>query len=167
MDEEKKQLIIVAGPEASGKKTFSEVFKTAFLQGLPEDNIYKGIISGMSFYTISTLSTPEDVKLIKLAKEKGYRITIYYLFTPKSLCKVRARLRSIVSKIPYNEADMKAKYDLSRKNLAELKNCTDILFLVRNLKEFDFVSAISPETVPARTYQIAIAKIQASVELPE
>ncbi|MCQ2798325.1 MAG: hypothetical protein MJ220_00360 [Bacilli bacterium] len=167
MDEEKKQLIIVAGPEASGKKTFAEVFKTAFLQGLPEDNLYKGIISGMSFYCVSSLSTSDEVKLVKLAKERGYRVTIYFLFAPHELCLVRARLRSIVSKIPYNETEMKAKYDSSRKNLAELKTSTDIVFFIRNLKEFDFVSALSPSELTARTYQLTIQKVQLSVELPE
>ncbi|MCQ2797174.1 MAG: zeta toxin family protein [Bacilli bacterium] len=167
MADEKKQLIIVAGPEAVGKRTFAEVFDTAFLQGLPEDNLYKGIISGTSFFSRTTLSSPDEVKLIKLAKERGYRITVYFLFAPKALCLVRARLRAIVSKMPYSESEMKSKYDSSRKAIIELQECIDILFLVKNLKDFEFVSAFSPSSIPQRNFQLTLAKIQAQCELAE
>ncbi len=167
MAEEKKQLILVAGPEAAGKRTFAKVFDTAFLQGLPEDNIYKGIISGTSFYSISTLSSPDDVKMIKLAKAKGYRVTVYFLFVPKALCMLRARLRGIVDKMPYSESEMKLKYETSRKSLLELQKDIDILFLVKNLKDFEFVSALSPASLPSRNFQLIIAKIQSSCELAE
>ncbi len=167
MTEEKKQLIVVAGPEAVGKRTFAEVFDTAFLQGLPEDNLYKGIISGTSFYSISNLSSPDDVKLIKLAKSKGYRVTVYFLFAPKALCLLRARLRAIVDKMPYSETEMKLKYETSRKSLLELQKDIDILFLVKNLKDFEFVSALSPISLPSRNFQLIISKIQSSCELAE
>lgn len=167
MADEKKQLIIVAGPEAVGKRTFAEVFDTAFLQGLPEDNLYKGIISGTSFYSRTTLTNPDDVKLIKLAKDRGYRITVYFLFAPKALCLVRARLRAIVSKMPYSESELKTRYDSSRKALMELQQDIDILFLVKNLKEFEFVSAFSPSSIPARNLQLMIAKVQSQCELAE
>lgn len=88
-----KQLIVVAGVTGSGKSTFSSAFKNSFLRSLPLLSLDKGLASDSSFYVETNLSNASQFSYFEKAKDLGYKITVYYLFTGKQLSIARARLR--------------------------------------------------------------------------
>jgi len=163
MSKESLQLILVAGPIASGKNTFAKCYKNAFLQSLPIRGLKEGMKEGESFAALSTLSD-EDVELIRKAHRKGYRLTVYFLFAGRLLTLLRGRYRQIAEGIPFDETFAKKEYDTSYKGLKEIAHFADLLFLVRNQKECKFLTALEPKKMTDEQIHKTIALVKKAVD---
>ncbi len=139
-----KVLVLVLGAMGSGKSTFASFFKNAFLQGYPTKDLQDGILEDRSFAYESSLLLPKEIELVKRAKRKGFKINAYFLVGSRLLNIVRCRYRSVVSGEKFDEAAMKKSYEATHRNLASIFAEIDLLFLVKNLKAFEFVAAYEP-----------------------
>ncbi len=161
---EEKALVIVAGPEGSGKDTFVRSFKNAFLQGYPLKDLYEGINEATSFAAVSTLCESRDLELLERAKQRGYRITLYFLFAPKPLCLVRSRFKGIIDGRLIDESEIKRSYEPSFKGLVASFAFLDLAFLVKNEKEFRFVAAYEPSAIDLASFTKDVKALKAEVE---
>lgn len=164
MVDERPQIIVVAGVTGSGKSTFCECYKNSFLQSLPLMNLGEGIQSGESFALTSNLTNSSQFTILADAKKKGYKITGYYLFTGRTLSLERARLRSLVGREPFDEALFRKSYETSYKGLKELFAIVDLLFFIRNQKEFEFISAFDPSTTSRSVFLTALEQMKSGVD---
>lgn len=163
MNKETLQLILVAGPIASGKTTFAKCYKNAFLQSLEIKGLKEGIKAETSFASLSTLRD-EDLPLLEKAHRKGYRITIYFLFTGRLLTCLRGRYRQIAEGIPFDEAEAKKEYEHSYKGLEEISRLVDLVFFIRNQKEFKFLKAYEPKNMDKEQFHKAIKLVKKAVD---
>lgn len=139
-----KVLILVLGAMGSGKTTFAHFFRNAFLQGYPDKDLQDGILEDRSFAYETSLLLPKEIELVKRAKKKGFKINAYFILSSKNLNVVRCRFRSIISGEKFDEAAIKKNYEATYKNISAIYPDLDLLFLVRNLKAFEFVAAYEP-----------------------
>ena len=77
-------------------------------------------------------------------KKKGFKINAYFIVSSKNLNVVRCRFRSIISGEKFDEAMIKKSYETTYKNISAIFPDLDLLFLVRNLKAFEFMAAYEP-----------------------
>lgn len=139
-----KVLILVLGAMGSGKTTFAHFFRNAFLQGYPDKDLQDGILEDRSFAYETSLLLPKEIELVIRAKKKGFKINAYFILSSKNLNVVRCRFRSIISGEKFDEAMIKKSYETTYKNISAIFPDLDLLFLVRNLKAFEFVAAYEP-----------------------
>ena len=139
-----KVLILVLGAMGSGKTTFAHFFRNAFLQGYPDKDLQDGILEDRSFAYETSLLLPKEIELVKRAKKKGFKINAYFILSSKNLNVVRCRFRSIISGEKFDEVMIKKSYETTYKNISAIFPDLDLLFLVRNLKAFEFVAAYEP-----------------------
>lgn len=139
-----KVLVLVLGATGSGKTTFAHFFRNAFLQGYPDKDLQDGILEDRSFAYETSLLLPKEIELVKRAKKKGFKINAYFILSSKNLNAVRCRFRSIISGEKFDEAMIKKSYETTYKNISAIFPDLDLLFLVRNLKAFEFVAAYEP-----------------------
>lgn len=163
MNKDTLQLILVAGPSASGKRTFASCYKNAFLQSLKIKDLKIGIKEEQSFAALTELSDG-DLELISKAYKKGYRITIYFLFTGRQLTCLRGRYRQISEGIPFDEAEARKEYDHAYKGLEDIAHRADLVFLIKNQKEFNFLAALEPKTISTDQFHKAIRTVKKSVD---
>jgi predicted ABC-type ATPase len=164
MIEEQPQLIVIAGVPGSGRSTFSKCYKNAFIHSLPIKAFKEGLSSGDSFATILTLAAPEDMVNLQKAHRHGYRITIYYMFTGKLLSMLRARYRQVAEGVPFNESAFKKNYAASYKGLISTYQRCDIVFFIRNQKEFEFLAAYDPKKTTLEVFSKALKVVKTSVD---
>ncbi len=164
MGNDQSVLILVAGVEASGRSTFIHCFKNAFLQSLPLYPLYQGLAGHLSFASKSTLAESETLVLLKNAKAEGYKITIYYIFSGKVLSLSRARFRAVAARCPFDENDFRKNYDKSYKGLSECFDIADLIFFVRNQKDFEFLSAFEPKKIKREDFYKALLKVKNSID---
>lgn len=164
MIEEKKNLVIVAGADGSGKSTFSNCFKNAFLRSLPVYTLYQGTIAGLSFAAETSLSDQKDIEIIKGASNKGYKITLYYIFSGKLLSLTRARYRSVVEETAFDESLLKREYEASFKGLLEVYQSLDLVFFINNQKEFQFLSAYEPANMAVSAFSKEAKALKESID---
>ncbi len=143
----KKTLIIFAGANGAGKTTAAEYLlpKEKLKEFVNADEIARGLSpfnpaeqrveagrlmlsrirrllkEGKSFAFETTLASRSFALLIKEAKEKGYKITLYYLFTDD----VRINLKRIAYRVKQGghnvpTADVRRRYGRSLQNLLHL-----------------------------------------------
>ena len=120
MIEEQPQLIVIAGVPGSGRSTFARCYKNAFIHSLPIKSFKEGLSSGDSFAAILTLAAPEDMVNLQKAHRRGYRITIYYMFTGKLLSMLRARYRQVAEGIPFFQGSGE---NISRRHKISISLC--------------------------------------------
>lgn len=164
MIEEQPQLIVIAGVPGSGRSTFAMCYKNAFIHSLPVKSFKEGLSSGDSFATILTLAAPEDMVNLQKAHRHGYRITIYYMFTGRLLSMLRARYRQIAEGVPFNESSFKKNYAASYKGLISTYQRCDIVFFIRNQKEFEFLAAYDPKKTTLEVFSKALKVVKTSVD---
>jgi predicted ABC-type ATPase len=164
MRSEDKQLIVVAGVEGSGKSTFSRIFKNSFLHSLPEMSAADGLTKETSFYLKSDLADPHFSMVLAKAKALDYKITIFYLFTGKTLASERAKLRGLLDGRPFDEVRFKKNYDLSYKGLANCYDSADVIFFLKNQKSLLFLAAYEPNSMKKEAYLLAAEKLRIEVD---
>jgi predicted ABC-type ATPase len=141
-------LILIAGPNGAGKTTFAREILTTDLKGLRflnADEIARGlspfdppsvafkagrlllseaheaIKAGTSFALESTFSGKGHAKLIKSARDCGFRIVIHFLWLPdanESIARVRQRVKKGGHHVP--SADIRRRYPRLLHNLIHL-----------------------------------------------
>lgn len=160
----RKELVLVCGVQGSGKETFCHCFKNSFLQSLPLMPLYQGLVGGMSFAATSDLTDPKHLTYIMAAHDRGYRVTLYYLFAGKLLCSSRNRFRVLSEGAPFSEADFKKGYESSYRALVEIYSATDLVFFIRNQKGFEFLRAFDPNDTDAASFKDAVHRVKAAVD---
>jgi predicted ABC-type ATPase len=164
MGDDQPLLIVVAGVEGCGKTTFMNCFKNSFLQSLPQFPLFQGLLDHLSFASESSLGDSETFELLKKAKTVGYKITIYYLFTGRVLSTSRLRYRALAIGTPFRENEFRHNFDKSYKGLAECFDLADLIFFIRNQKNFEFLSAFEPIKTNREDFFKALLKIKDSVD---
>lgn len=164
MENENPELILVCGPEGSGKTTFASVFKHAFLRSLPSLPLYQGILGKNSFYFESSILDSSHIELIKKAKNSGYKITCYFLFSGELLSLARCRYRAIANKEKFDPETFAADYQKSFKGLSDIYTSCETVFFVLNQKEFRFIGAFDPSKTNKSTFSKAFTKVKDSTE---
>lgn len=157
-------MVLVCGVEGSGKSTFCSCFKNSFLRSLPQMPLYQGLISGLSFASTSTLIDEKHLSYIKLAHEQGYKINIYYIFSGKLLSIARSRFHLLVEAHSFDESVFRKTYDQSYKGLMEIYEYCDLVFFIRNQKEYEFLVAYDSSTIGLDEFKIAVKKTKAFVD---
>lgn len=136
--QKKPEIVIFAGPNDSGKSTFTQLLKPP-MDYINADEIKKYLkCSGLEaaqlaekqreehlermqeFCFETVLSTERNLKLLERAREKGYFIRCYYILIADSMIniwRVKARVESGGHDVP--EEKVIARYD---KALAQVKN---------------------------------------------
>jgi predicted ABC-type ATPase len=164
MGDDQPLLILVAGVEGCGKTTFISCFKNAFLQSLPQYPLFQGILGHLSFASESSLVDSQTLELLQKAKTIGYKITIYYIFSGKLLSLSRSHYRVLVGGQAFDEKEFHNSYDKSYKGLAECFDLADLIFFVRNQKNFEFLSAFEPKKMKQEDFYRALLKVKNSVD---
>lgn len=164
MENENLELILICGPDGSGKSTFSSVFKHAFLRSLPSMPLYQGILSKSSFHYESDFLDSSQIDLIKKAKGMGYKITCYFLFSGELLSLARCRYRAIASKENFDAESFSENYQKSFRGLSDIYTSCETVFFVLNQKEFRFIGAFDPSRTNKSTFSKALTKVKDSTE---
>ncbi len=159
-----KELILVCGVEGSGRGTFADCFKNSFMQSLPVMPLYQGIIGGSSFVSTSSLTDPKHINYIKYASQNGYKITLYYIFAGKLLSIARNRFRFLSDGLSFDEETFKKTYESSYKGLIELYEYIDLVFFIKNQKEYEFMVAYSPSETKLDEFKEAVKKAKFLVD---
>lgn len=153
----KKYLINVCGPNGSGKTTFTKTVLARLdfpvvdpdrfsSQGLSEIAAGKLAIrqtdeyihNGVSFIRESTLTSKFDIRLMRAAREAGYKNILIYLGLPSadiSWQRVMRRVNCGGHAIPENI--VRRRFPRSLKNLETAKSLADRLFIIDN-SQFDY-----------------------------
>ena len=155
-------IILVLGPKGSGKTLFAQCFKHSFLQCLPSLPLYRGILSGASFYSLSSLTDEKDVALLVKAKKKGYRIIAYVLFAARLLCAERNRLRSLIDGVLWQNVNFREEYESFYDRLLAIYPDVDMIFFVNNQKEFEFLGVYGINDVPLSSFEKMLRKQKAA-----
>lgn len=163
-ENEGKELILVCGVDGSGRNTFLTSFKNSFMASLPNLPLYQGLIGGLSFCSTSSLIDEKHLTYIRLAHEQGYKITLYYIFCGKILGLARNRLRVLAQGIAFDETLFRKTYDASYKGLVEVYPYTDLVFFIKNQKEFEFMVAYEPSSTPQEVFKNAVKKAKTIVD---
>lgn len=164
MENEQKQLVIVAGVEGSGKTTFSVLFKNSFLRSLPKKIPFEAIKKGDSFYYETDLADPKEIDLLNQAKSLDYKITIFYLFAGKLLSAQRAKFRCLIDGTGFDEESFKTHYETSYKGLGNSYAFADVIFFIKNQKQLLFLAAYEPKTTKKENYFSALQKLEIEVD---
>jgi len=164
MIKDELSLIIIAGPEGSGRHTFYTSYKHSFGQSLPIMTLYQGIVARMSFVSILSLSNEDDLLLIKRAREEGYRITIYFLVLSCVLSLCRLRIKKIAEGYTFSEKDFRERYETSYKGLVNAFTYANLVFVIKNQKIFEFCAAFDVNNTNLSTFSKSIKSIRAQVE---
>lgn len=159
-----KQIILVCGVTGSGKSTFSSCFKNSFLRGLPLLSLSEGIAKDISFYIDTNLANKTQFALLQKARENGYRVTAYYLFTGRLLSQKRAEFRELASDIPFDLTLFKRSYESSYKGLGDLFSYADLIFFLRNQEKMEFLSAYDIPKSNRKSYLDAIKRLKQGVD---
>ena len=164
LDVNDKNLIIVAGPNGSGKTTLvanlynsralsypylnADLFASTLLSFIADDlernkssmyytmdKVAKYINIGKSFCYETVLSHPSKIELIKLAKEKGYKITSIFVYTNSpsiNIERVKARAEQGGHDVPIDK--IQSRYYRSIELSKELKLLSDKYYSFDNSK---------------------------------
>ena len=160
----RKELVLVCGSQGSGKEMFCQCFKNSFLQSLPVLPLYQGLVGGLSFAATSDLTDPKHLTYITAAHDRGYRVTLYYLFSGRLLCAARNRFSALTDGTPYHEAEFKKGYESSYRSLVEIYPSTDLVFFIRNQKGFEFLRAFDPQDTDEATFKEAVHRVKVAVD---
>lgn len=164
MEDENLEIVLLCGAEGSGKSTFAEVFKHAFLRSLPSAPLYQGILSKSSFYFESSFLDSSQIDLLKKAKQQGYKITCYFLFSGEYLSLARCRYRALVDKENFDAESFSENYEKSFRGLTDIYTSCETVFFVLNQKEFRFIGAFDPSKTSKSTFSKALTKVKDSTE---
>lgn len=152
-------MVIFAGNNGSGKSSFRKGIQDELLtsinidsdaierrlksEGVDNPTIKSGresvqlvnecIDRGISFSVETTLSGSLPLKQIKRAKEKGFRVTLYYLFLSDvnlNVMRVNYRHQQGGHNIP--KEDILRRHERSRRNLFKVWNDLDKLMIIDN-----------------------------------
>ncbi len=159
-----KEIILVCGVEGSGRGTFADCFKNSFMQSLPMMPLYQGIIGGSSFVSTSSLTDLKHINYIKYASQNGYKITLYYIFAGKLLSIARNRFRLLSDGMAFDEDAFKKSYESSYKGLIEVYSYIDLVFFIKNQKEYEFMVAYSPSETDVDEFKEAVKKAKFLVD---
>lgn len=159
-----KELILVCGVDGSGRSTFAQCFKNSFMQSLPAEPLYQGLLGGSSFVSTSSLIDSKHIEYIKKAHLMGYKITVYYIFAGKLLSIARNRFRLLADGHSFDEQEFKKTYESSYKGLLEIYEYIDLVFFIRNQKEYEFLVAYSPSETNFDDFKEAVKKTKTFVD---
>lgn len=160
------RLILVAGGECSGRRSFARAYRHSFLLDLPFRKLGEGISSRSSFAAIISLDERDDRtrELLRKAKELGYRITMYYLFTGSSLALLRGHSLSVVERKPFDPEAIKESYRHTYKGLALALPCLSLVFLVTNFKKTRIRAVLEPGETMEEDMLEAIVSLKREAE---
>jgi predicted ABC-type ATPase len=164
MIDDRPQLILICGVTGSGKTTFRECYKNSFLQSLPLLSLNEGLRDGGSFCCETNLTNQTQFTLLEKAKEQGYKIKAYYLFTGRLLSSCRARVRQVARGEPFDEPLFKRTYEASYKGLLDLYDYAEVIFFIRNQSAFEFVSAYEPANTGKPIFAKMMKSLKTSVD---
>ena len=151
MSRRSAEIMVFAGPDGSGKTTMARMAKSAGVY-INADDIKKSNLCSDSEATIKAeelkkslleqgedftfeaeLSSDEDLKLLKKAKEKGYFIRCIYVLT--SNCNVniaRANVRQSMGGCGVHKDEIKSAYQNAINLIPELIGICDIVHIYDN-----------------------------------
>lgn len=158
------QLLLVSGAEGVGKSTFASVFKNSFLRSLPLRSLDDGLSLGGSFCSECRLADSHETELIEVAKDRGYRITIYHLFAGKLVAQERIRFRSLFDKNDLGSKPILRDFEKSAKGLLTVYHLADLVFLIANQHYFRFVAAYEPAKTELNLFAEAVNHLESSVD---
>lgn len=149
----KPKLYVFAGPNGSGKSTLYEnVLAGTTLKGIeyvnPDEYAKKHgsevkggrkaiqrrnelLKSGTSFVTETTLAGNSALKLMKTAKDAGYKITLYYIGTDNS----KVNIRSVKDRVAKGGHDV-PREAIVRRHTESLKNLPEAIKLANKTHVF-------------------------------
>ena len=160
------RIILVAGGECSGRKSFARAYRRSFLLDLPFRKLGEGIASRSSFSSIIELDERDDRtrELLRKAKGLGFRITMYYLFAGSSLALLRGHGRSVVEKKPFDPDAIEESYRHTYKGLALALPCLSLVFLVTNFKTTRIRAVLEPGETKEEDMLEAIVSLKREAE---
>lgn len=162
--DERPVLILIVGPEGSGKNSFAGLFKNSFLQAFPRKPLYQGLLTGLSFSAVSELNDEKDIEFVEMAAKKGYRVVCYLLFAARLLCEDRNRFMALKEKRLWDDGSFRELYEGTYRGVLSLYEFFDVVFFVENQKAFRFLEAYSIEEIPATTFERALRGQKADVD---
>ncbi|MBD5554789.1 MAG: hypothetical protein HDQ95_05420 [Roseburia sp.] len=149
--QKKPEIIVFAGPNGSGKSTITELLKPP-MDYINADEIKKNIkcsdleaaqlaerqrkehVEQMSEFCFETvLSTERNLRLLELAKEKGYFIRCYYVLTADPMInvwRVKSRVESGGHDVP--EDKIINRYDRALELVKDLVQICDVCHIYDN-----------------------------------
>ncbi len=160
------RLILVAGGECSGRKSFARAYRSSFLLDLPFRGLREGISSRSSFYTILSLDERDERtrELLRKAREMGYRTTMYYLFVGSSLALFRGHARSVVERKGFDPDAIRESYRHTYKGLALALPFLSLAFLVTNFKTTRIRAVLEPGETSEEDMLEAIVSLRREAE---
>lgn len=165
---EERELVVVAGVPGSGRSSFAACYKNSFLKSLPllenTDEISNFLSKGDSFSTIIPLTNTSHQALLDIAKSLKYKITIFYLFSGKTLSIQRCRFKSLIKGGVFEPDVLEEEYELSHKGLIEAYEKSDLAFLINAQKEFKFISAFDPKETKKDQFIKTVKDIKKAVD---
>lgn len=151
-------LILVLGPQGSGKETFGKCFKNSFLRTFRFLSLEEGIRKRISFCFFSDLQNANEIELIKKAKDKGYKAIGYCLFASRLCCQERNRFKYLSKGEMWNSFSFREDYENFYSSLLEIYSSLDMVFFVENQKNFHFVGVYNVDNVPMSSFEKALRK---------
>ena len=148
------EVIVFAGPNGSGKSTITRFAKTVGIYINVDDikrsnhctdleaaqkaeELRENAIDQLNDFTFETvLSTDRNLKLLKLAKEKGYFIRCFYVLTSNPDVNVsRVQMREMQGGHGVPEDKVRTRYKRALELIPELVELCDVLHIYDNTKE--------------------------------
>lgn len=153
----KPEIIVFAGPNESGKSTFTELLKPP-MDYINADEIKKNLkcsdidaailaerqreehlINMEEFCFETVMSTERNLNLLRRAKEKGYFIRCYYILTADPMInvyRVKSRVDSGGHDVPENK--IISRYDRALELVKHVVEVSDICHIYDNSEEQPF-----------------------------
>lgn len=151
-------LILVLGPQGSGKEMFGKCFKNSFLRTFPFLSLEEGVRKKVSFCFFSDLQKPREIEFIQKAKEKGFKTIGYCLFASRLLCQERNRFKCLAKGEMWNPVSSRDEYERFYASLLEIYPFFDVVFFVENQKYFRFVGVYSVDSVPISSFEKSLRR---------
>ena len=75
-----------------------------------------------------------------------------------------ARYRQVVEGVPFNESSFRKNYAASYKGLLSTYQRSEVVFFIRNQKEFEFLAAYDPKKTSLEVFSKALKVVKTSVD---
>ena len=152
------EIVVFAGPNGSGKTTFTELLKPSMIDYINADEIKKALkcsdleaaqiaerqreehiekVEEFCFETV--MSTERNLKLLQKAKNKGYFIRCYYILTADpyiNVCRVKSRVEEGGHDV--TEEKIISRYERALNLVKDVVAVSDICHIYDNSEEKPF-----------------------------